>query len=163
MNSINNTPYNVNFTAGMNIRGFKNNANRLSNITRMFEAKTSKYPNDTFEITKFPDEGIQIYHTDKGIEHEHCADITNEQWNKLFENTDEFITKKLVKLLNIFKKHDNEYNKAGKYIVSVIKKDKNNDPTNFEQKFWDIVVAKANKDMEIAVNKDSVLREFNIY
>ena len=162
MNSINNTP-NVNFTAGMNIRGFKNNANRLSNITRMFEAKTAKYPNDTIEITNFPGEGIQIYHTDKGIEHEHCADITTDQWNKLFENTDEFITKKLVKLFNIFKKHDSEYNKAGKYIVLVIKKDKNNDPTNFEQKFWDIVVAKAHKDMEIAVNKDSVLREFNIY
>ena len=64
---------------------------------------------------------------------------------------------------NIFKKKDKEYDNAGKYVVSVIKKDKNNDPTDFESKFWDIVVDKANSDMQIAAGKDAVIKNWKVY
>lgn len=163
MNNITNSQSNLNFTARMDIHLTGENANRLKNIAQMFEAQTKKFPKDTVELDGSKHNGYQIYHYDKGIEHENCCDITTEQWNKLFEKPDDFIAKKLVKLFNIFKKKDKELDRGGKYIVSVINRDKNNDPTDFEQKFWDILTDKVNKDRDIAAGKDSVLRNFKLY
>ena len=164
MNSINSSyNNNVNFTAKMDISEMGAHVKRMKNIAQMFEAKTKKYPDDTFHIGVCADGDYSIYHYDKGLEHENCADVTTESLNKLLEKSDEYVTKKLVKLFNIFKKVDEEYIRAGKYIVSVVKRDKNNDPTNFEQKFWDIVIKKANKDRDIAISKDAVLKNFDVY
>jgi len=165
MNTISNQNNNVNFTAKLKLHPTMatEQAKRLQNIAETFEAKTKKYANDVFEIHGNKDDGFMIYHFDKNSEHENCADISTNVWNELFKKNDEYITKKFVKLLNIFKKRDTEFDKASKYIDSVIKKDKNNDPTNFEDKFWDIVVEKADKDRDIAVAKDSVLKSFDVY
>jgi len=161
MNSINNRQNSVNFTAKMDISGVKTGAERLQNIAQMFETKTKKYPNDTFQLRDFGD-SFQIDYMDKVTELEHCASIPTETWNKFLQKSDEAITKKLVKLFNIFKKEDREIEKAQKYIDSFIKNDKNNDPTRFESKFWDIVVARTNADKQIAVKKDPVLRDFDV-
>ncbi len=66
-------------------------------------------------------------------------------------------------MFNIFKHRDNEVDKGEKYIVSVVEKDKNNDPTNFEEKFWSILIDKVNKDRDIAAGKDAVLKDFKLY
>ena len=66
-------------------------------------------------------------------------------------------------MFNIFKHRDNEVDKGGKYIVSVVEKDKNNDPTNFEEKFWSILIDKVNKNRDIAAGKDAVLKDFKLY
>jgi len=161
MNGINNT--NVNFTAKMDVRKFtKAGQNRMKNIAEAFEAKTKKYPDDTFEITDYGEGGVQIYHNDKGS-NEHCTDITKQQWDSLLSQSDNFITGKLVKLFNIFKTEDHEYNRAGKYIASVIKNDKNDDPTDFQTKFWDLLVDKTQQDTKIAISKDPVLKDFHVY
>lgn len=163
MNTINNSQNNPNFTARMNFRAAGVEVDRLKNIAQVFESKTKKYPNDTFVINGSKNSLYQVYHYDEGLEHENCCDITKDQWNKLFENTDDFIANKFVKLFNIFKRRDNEVDKGGKYIVSVLGRDKNNDPTNFEQKFWDILINKVDKDRNIAAGKDSVLKDFKLY
>lgn len=162
MNTINASNQNVNFTARMDLRGVTKNLERWQKVAKEFEAKTSKYPNDTFDITDFAD-SCEIYHYDKGVKHENGCSIGVEQLKNLFENTDDFVAKKMIKLFNIFKAKDAEYDSAEKYISSVIKKDKNGDPTDFEQKFWDIVVDKAEKDRDIAVSKDKVLSQFKVY
>ncbi len=166
MNSINNRQNSVNFTARMNLEGLSNGAKRMQGIrgiSEMFEARTEKYPDDIFEICDLGQNGVQIHHYDKGVVHEHCANISLDSWDKLFQKSDEVITKKLVKLFNIFKKEDKEVTRASKYVDSVMKRDKNNDPTDFEGKFWDIVVDKITADTKIAIDKDSVLREFKVY
>ena len=169
MNSINNTPSNINFTARMELSPslMKKNAERLKNIAKIFEDNTQKYPTDVFEIekVKYPRTGdaYNISHHDKGFEHENSCDIPVENWNELFEKSDEYIAKKFVKLFNIFKKKDNELDKAGKYIVSVIKKEKTNAPTEFEGKFWNIVIDKANSDRNLAVIKDPVIQNWDVY
>ena len=167
MTTINNSSSNINFTARLELSPSlaKKYSQRLENIAQTFETKTRHYKDDVFSINgrEADNVGFHIYHYDKDMEHENGCDITSEQWNKLFEKPDEFIAKKLTKLFNIFKKKDKEYDNAGKYVVSVIKKDKNNDPTDFESKFWDIVVDKANSDMQIAAGKDAVIKNWKVY
>lgn len=164
MNSINEFHNNnLNFTAKMNILTNEVNTERLQKIAQKFEAKTAKYPNDTFEINGTKKHGFQIYHFDNDLDEENCCDITNNQWNNLFKNSNDFIADKFIKLFEIFKHKNTEYNNAKKYINSVRKNDQYNDPTDFEQKFWDIFTAKTMKERELTIAKDSTLKNFEIY
>lgn len=163
MNSINSNSNSINFTAKMNILTKDVDVKRLSTIAEKFEMKTKHFPNDTFELNGNKQNGYQIYHFDKHYNEENCCDISLEQWQKLLEKSNEFISDKMVKLLNIFKQKDQEISNASKYISSVMAKNENNDPTNFEQKFWDIMWEKVTKDRSLAVAKDSTLKNFEIY
>lgn len=163
MNNINSNCNNINFTAKMNILAGDVNLKRLEGIAEKFEAKTKNYPNDTFELNGTRRTGYQIYHFDKKYNEENCCDMPTNQFLKLMKKSDDYVANKFVKLLDIFKKKDEEISKASKYISSVVKNDKNNDPTNFEQKFWDIMWEKVTKDRNIAVAKDPTLKNFEIY
>lgn len=163
MNCINTNSNNINFTAKMNILAADVDIKRLNNIAEMFERKTNEFPHDTFEVNGTKQNGYQIYHFDKNCNEENCCDITTEQWQKLFEKSNEYVNGKLVKLFNIFKKKDEDIHAASKYISTVMENDKNGDPTDFEQKFWDIVYEKVTNDRNIAVSKDSILKDFEIY
>lgn len=163
MDTINNIRNNVNFTARMNILTNDVNLKRVRKISEIFEAQTKDFAQDTFELNGTKQHGYQIYHFDKDLDEENCCDMTTEQWNKLFRNSDEFISKKFIKLFEIFKNKDEEISKAKKYIEAVMKRDKNIDPTDFQQKFWDIFIDKVNKDRDIAVANDSILKNFEVY
>jgi len=162
MNAIsNNTNNNVNFTSKMQIQGFKIDKPKLNRIAQIFENKTQKH-NDEFVLTNGK-KGVTVYHCDNKYEDmERFYFIPKDQWKILLTKSDKLIADKLAKLHNIDNRLNREYIHGCNFVDKLIKKDKFNDPSNFEANFFDAFFAKINADRDLSLQNDRILKSFEV-
>lgn len=169
MNNVQNTP--INFTAKLDVRHIKYNRERWENIAKIFEENTKKIK-DEFELSErssFPLDYPPVLHLDaftskeQKFLNEHCADTQGEHMKSFYENSDETIAKKLEKLLRIFRREDTDKEIAKDFLTKIQKNDKHNDATGFNERFWDVMIDKLEVDTRLSLDKDPILKRFNIY
>ncbi len=149
------------FSAKMSIKEFKGCPERLKKIAQLFESKTKNYPNDVLELSGNPNQktGLKLYHCTKGLD-DHTCSIPDKQATALFKKSDNAIADKFAKLFKIFKRQDKDYEIGNKFINQLLRRDLYKDASNFEMNFWDILVNKGIKDMQISMSRDPVLKNF---
>lgn len=157
---------NINFTAHLDLSNVKLERNRWKNVAKMFEDKTQKdlY---TFQLS---DSGKQldVYAFPDALEDvEHSCTLSKEGTKKLMESSDERITQKLIKLLNIFKHQDNTRMTAVEFLKKLEKDDKygtlispnyKNGDSIYDRIFFP-VIDKMKADRIVATERDTILKD----
>ncbi len=155
-----------NFTARLDLTNIKLNKTRWKNISKMFEDKTQK-ANYTFELSD-SNRQLDIYAFPEELEDvEHSCTISKEGTKKLLEASDEKITQKLVKLLNIFTHQDNIRTTAVDFLQKLEKNDKygtlttsyyENGDSIYDRIFFP-VIDKMKADRIAATERDTILKD----
>lgn len=164
MLAVNNN--NINFTAHLDLTKVKLERNRWKNVAKMFEDKTQKDlytfqlsdSNRQLDVYAFPDALDEV---------EHSCTLSKESTKKLMEASDEKITQKLIKLLNIFKHQDNTRMTAIEFLKKLHKDDKYGTLTFPNYKNGDSiydrifipVMDKMKADRIAATEKDTILKD----
>lgn len=164
MLAVNNN--NINFTAHLDLTKVKLERNRWKNVAKIFEEKTQKdlY---TLELT---DSGKQldIYAFPEDFDDvEHSCTLTKEATKKLMETSDEKISQKLIKLLNIFNHQDTTRKTAIEFLKKLQKDDKygtltfpnyKNGDSIYDRLFIP-VMDKMKADRIAATERDTILKD----
>lgn len=164
MLTVNNN--NINFTARLDLSNVKIEKNRWKNVAKMFEDKTKETPY-TFELS---DRGkqLEIYAFSEALDDvEHCCTLSKDGTKRLMEASDEKITQKLIKLLNIFNHQDNTRMRAVEFLNTLEKNDKygtlerpvyKNGDTIYDRIFFP-VIDKMKADRIAATERDTILKD----
>lgn len=157
---------NINFTAKLDLTGVRKNKRMWHNVADMFEART-KRTSYTFRLDDSDREFCVQADTilKGGYDHEHSVALSKEATQKFMEMAPEKITQKLVKLLNVFKKHDETLETGLECLNKLEKRDKFATLTDtfdsgesFYDRIWGAIKDKANKDSRIALDKDRMFK-----
>lgn len=151
----------ISFGARMDLSGIKKNENRWNNVAKTFEQKTADYPLDVFRLQEH-EEGLSAYGFNKDTQEEIMVELSNENVADLMKMTDKSIASKFKKLLEISEQKGNVYKATNEFLEKLNSIYKNDNDDGFEEKIWDIVVDTAEKNADIAKEKDSFLRELDI-
>ncbi len=155
-----------NFTARLDLTNIKLNKTRWKNISKMFEDKTQK-ANYTFELSD-SNRQLDIYALPDELEDvEHSCTLSKEGTKKLMEESDEKITQKLIKLLNIFTHQDNVRTTAVEFLQKLEKSDKYGtlitpyykDGDSIYSKIFSPVIDKMKADRIAATERDTILKD----
>lgn len=149
----------ISFGARMDLSGIKKNENRWNNVAKTFEQKTADYPLDVFRLQEH-EEGLSAYGFNKDTQEEIMVELSNENVADLMKMTDKSIASKFKKLLEISEQKGNVYKATNEFLEKINSIYKNDD--GIEEKIWDIVVDTAERNADIAKEKDSFLRELDI-
>lgn len=149
----------ISFGARMDLSGIKKNENRWNNVAKTFEQKTADYPLDVFRLQEH-EEGLSAYGFNKNTQEEIMVELSNENVADLIKMTDKSIASKFKKLLEISEQKGNVYKATNEFLEKINSIYKNDD--GIEEKIWDIVVDTAERNADIAKEKDSFLRELDI-
>ena len=151
----------VNFTSKMELKYAEEFAKRFENIAKIYSEKTKNFSN-TMEVRKNHNGGLTFDYYDDNCSN-YC-EISVKQLPKLLKNTDEYIANKITKLTRIFENGFKEENAALQFSRKIERSSKNEEPfTEFCDKFWRIIMNKIEKDRNIEISKDSVLKEYKIF
>lgn len=151
----------ISFGARMDLSGIKKNENRWNNVAKIFEQKTSEYPKDVFELQEH-EEGLSAYGLNLDTSEEIIADLSNESVADLMKLSDKTIALKFKKLLGISAQKGNAYKATNEFLEKLNSIYKNDNIDELEENIWDIVIDKAERNADIAKEKDSFLRELDI-
>lgn len=151
----------ISFGARMDLSGIKKNENRWNNVAKTFEQKTADYPLDVFRLQEH-EEGLSAYGFNKDTQEEIMVELSNENVADLMKMTDKSIASKFKKLLEISEQKGNVYKATNEFLEKLNSIYKNDNDDGFEEKIWDIVVDTAERNADIAKEKDSFLRELDI-
>ncbi len=152
---------NVTFTARMDVKALKFDKERWKNISKIFETKTSDFPNDRFVLSN-PDNTIYLETSSKESERFHELSWKLNKNLKLFKLADEEIAEKFTKILKIFKKQDSLYDETGAYlkkVSSILPKD---EYAKLEDATWEKVVDLEYDLTKNAFNNDPILKQAEI-
>lgn len=150
----------INFTARMDITGIKTNTNRWKNIAKVFETETKEFPFDTFKATE-TSKGIDFLNINSKTKQDALIDFDRENLKELLIHTDKAIVQKFKKLLSLFQKRDNCYERTSKYLET--KRLNQTSSQAFEDRIWDSAVNKIQKQKNKTAKTDYVLKNSKIY
>lgn len=151
----------ISFGARMDLSGIKKNENRWNNVAKIFEQKTAQYPVDVFRLHEHEDE-LTAYSINPNTNEEITADLSNKNVDDLMKLSDKTIASKFKKLLDISAKKGKVYNTTNEFLEKINSIYKNDNDDGIEEKIWDIVVDTAEKNADIAKEKDAFLRNLDI-
>lgn len=151
----------ISFGARMDLSGIKKNENRWNNVAKIFEQKTSEYPNDVFELQEH-EEGLSAYALNLDTAEEITVDFNKENVADLMKMSDKSIASKFKKLLDISAQKGKVYKATNEFIEKLNSIYKNDNIDELEENIRDIVVDKAERNADIAKEKDGFLRELDI-
>ncbi len=150
-NSIN-SANNVNFTARLNLKKFDLSPKKNKNITRIFEQRTRKFPNDVFEVNQVTDNDIEMFLTFKNRKDIEIAEIKNFQ--ELFQQPDKIVAKKLETFFYILKK-ENE-------MIPSLQKIGKSMPEEKYMDFWKLTTEAQDITRKNIVANDPILKNIEI-
>lgn len=155
---VNSNPANVNFQAKLvfvdKAGEMKPYKCRLSNISKLFEEKTAKRPNDTLEISDC-NGGISVMTYIKGLEER--GTFSKEGLVQLFKLSDDAIATKFSKFLKMADNVDDIAQKAYKFYDSLSKDFEHKGISLNDENFWSFISSAQTAAKQSVIAKDKIL------
>lgn len=157
--NVNSGSQNVNFQAKLYFQDMageiKPYKRRLANISKKFEEKTAKYPNDKIVIKDNANGGIFLETFIKN--NEEGGNFSRKGLAQLFKLSDEEIANKFSKLHKMSNKADEIMQRAYKFYDSLSKGVESKGLELKDEKFWDFITSAQSAVRQSVVAKDKIL------